>query len=128
MPPTATAYLLTAGYPWSGKAWFSTPLPAPMIGSARIGQEEPVSPVEAKRLRPSRVAWSRVWSATGWRLFPRPCPTFPGGLSAGLPLTGLVGLVSHSPKEASACAGASASPAQREKAATMSASARVEPK
>ena len=87
-----------------------------------------MSPAEANRLRPSSVACSRVWSATGSRLLPSPWPKGTLGLAAGLPVTGLSGLVSHSPKEASACRGASGSLAQSEKAESTSASLRVAPK
>ena len=74
------------------------------------------------------MAWSRVWSATGSRLFPSCCPALGSGLSSGLPTRKFNGSVSHSPKEALAWRGPSGSLTQVENIVATSASLSEEPK
>src|ERR1700722_15131427 len=102
------------------------PLPAPMTGRFASGHEEPVSPAEENRVRPSTVACSSVASATGSRLSPSPTyePT-----SGGTALhSALAGSVSHSPNDAFASGGPVGSLTQVDSAVSTSASARDDAK
>src|SRR4029079_2687827 len=91
VPPTATAHGLTDGHSRPGYAWVATPFVEPSTGTPMIEHEEPVSPVEAKSVRPSITACSRILS--------------PGTSEPSVKIALALPTFSHSPYEALPCSG-----------------------
>src|SRR3954469_5814142 len=79
VPPTPIAYGLAAGYSTPGR-----PAGTPLTPAGPTGQNEPVSPLEVKRVWPCAAACLRVLSTLVWK-----------------PVT--CAIVSHSPAEKLAC-------------------------
>src|SRR5438105_12098311 len=88
VPPTAVAFGSTAGYSAVGISPYTTPFTGGETGTGRPGtraQPAPVSPAEAKNVRPSATACDRASPLASW---------------AGPSRPSRAGLSSHRPSDA----------------------------